>query len=337
MKSKIVCFGLALAAVVVLCSAVMGQEILLDKGIKAGELQVFPVYGDPMAYYYVPDKARLATGEDGKPMFSFMKFVSNVESKPGAEESDEGEGGGIVHCVVQLGVTDEQLEEARSELSKQVPGAKIVGPVIFRSGKFGIVSTFKQDNGDWTTKVLGMGSAPILDGEKAAVSIRLTKQGAKILWQNFKMAVPDISFTFEMEIAGYRNPYEAKLEADFDQIYKHRDFSAAFASSYLGFQIRDVFDDLKSSGAIKLTAKGDDSKLDALIASAYGKICDLMFDKMETGAFAPEAGGTMSLIDKASAYLSAQRAEAAKSSGITTTTPKTGTTTTKPVTTGGQK
>ena len=309
---------LRLAGLIVLVTALLGgscwgQEILLDKSVKAGELILFQDFHDAKTYYYVPDKARLGVGEDGKPQFSFLKFVTNVPGKPGEEEAEEGEGGGIVHCLVQLGASEDQITEARTELRRQVPGATIAGPIIFRSGKFGIVSSFKQEDGDWTTKVLGLGSAPILDGEKAAVSIRLTKLGAKILWQSFKTATPDISFTFEMEMAGYRNPYEASLEADWEQVYSHRDFSLGFASTYLGFQIRDTLDDLKNRGAIKLVQKGEDAKLDTLVAMAYGKICDAMFDKIQTG----ESGsGQRDMLDRASDYLKTQREQSRRTSRL---------------------
>jgi hypothetical protein len=285
---------------------VWGQEILLDKVLKAGPLTVFRDFSDEKAYYYVPDKARLGAGPDGKPEFSFIKYVTNVSGKPGEAEAEEGEGGGIVHCLVQLGASDEQVEEARSELRRLAPGARLVGPIMFRSGKFAIVSQFKQEDGDLATKVLGMGNAPIHDGAKASVSIRLTKLGAKLLWQYFQMATPDISFHFEMELAGYRNPYEATLEANWDQVYNHRDFGMGFASTYLGFQIRDTFDELRDKGAIKLIVKGEDAKMDTLISMAYGKVCDAMFDKIATSA-AGSGAESASLLDKAAEFLKSQR------------------------------
>ncbi|MDI6828134.1 MAG: hypothetical protein QME62_06605 [Armatimonadota bacterium] len=289
----------------------LGQEILLDKSIKAGKLTLFQDFNDPKTYYYVPDKARLAVGEDGKPQFSFIKFVKNVAGTPGGPEAEEGEGGGIVHCLVQLGVSEDELAEAKAELRRKVPGANIAGPIIFKSGRFGIVSSFQQENGDWTTKVFGLGNAPILDGEKAAVSIRLTKLGATLLWESFKTATPDISFTFEMEMTGYRNPYDATLEADWEKIYNHRDFSAGFASSYLGFQIRDAYDELRDTGAIKLVVKGEDARMDTLVGMAYGKICEAMFDRIQGSA--SEQGSATSLLDKASEFLKSQREQSRSS------------------------
>jgi hypothetical protein len=314
MKRLRIPFGLLLGLLVLGSGApASAQEILLDRGLRAGPLQCFQAYGNPMTYYYVPDKVRLGTGADGKPQFSFLKYVVNAKSKPGDEPGTEGEGGGIVHCLVELGASPEQVAEARAELRRLVPGATLAGPIIFRAGKFGIISSVKQANGDLAVQVLGIGNAPILEGEKAAVSIRLTKLGAKLLWESFKTSTPDISFTFEMEMRGYRLPYEATLEADFDQIYKHRSWSVGIASTYFGAQIRDTLDDLKSTGAIKVTTKGDDARMDALLMTAYGKICDMMFDKLDNGPFAsvasgvPGQGGELDLINRASQYLKDQR------------------------------
>src|SRR5438874_1686103 len=136
-----------LATVVLLACGIArpaaAQEIMLDKGVKAGPLECFPAYGDPNTYYYVPDKARLGVGADGKPQFSFLKYVLNTKIKPGDEPGTEGEGGGIVHCLVQLGASPDEISEAKSELRRVAPGANLVGPVIFRSGKFGIISSVK--------------------------------------------------------------------------------------------------------------------------------------------------------------------------------------------------
>ncbi|HYQ88677.1 MAG TPA: hypothetical protein VEU09_03510, partial [Candidatus Binatia bacterium] len=211
----------------------MAQQILIDKPVRAGELTVFPDLNDPMSYYYVNDKPHLSLDANGKPQFSFLRYVENVRSGADQAEAQEGEGGGIVHAVVALSITPEQLQGAQQGLQRVKPGAKIVGPVVFKSGKFGLVSSFKDTNGNLTKQVVGLGNAPILDGEKAAVSMQLTKLGAKILWESFNTPTPDISFSFEMEMTGYRSPHRALIEANFDQIYEHKAFGVGVATKYL--------------------------------------------------------------------------------------------------------
>src|SRR5207249_10924454 len=70
------------------------QQILLDKPVRAGELVCFPDLNDPLVYYYVNDKPHLAADANGKPQFSFLRYVENVRSGADQPEAREGEGGG---------------------------------------------------------------------------------------------------------------------------------------------------------------------------------------------------------------------------------------------------
>ena len=248
------------------------------------------------------DRPRLAIGENGVPQFSFLRYVDNTQ---GPTAVREGEGGGIVHAVVSLTVTREELSDAGRQLQRIKPGARIQGPVVYRSGKFGLVSSFKDPAGKLVTQVLGLGNAPVLDGEKAAVLIQLTKQGAKLLWESFETPTADISFTFEMEMAGLRSPHKATLEADFDRIYDHQAFAAGLRSTYVAAEIKGAFDDLYDNKAIKLTQVGSDEKQDALITIAYNKVMEVMFAPVNgTGTPSIQSltspdGSSTSLLDRA--------------------------------------
>ena len=56
--------------------------------------------------------------ENGRPQFSFLRYVENVASGATEAERDEGEGGGILHALVALSVTDDQRREAERELRR---------------------------------------------------------------------------------------------------------------------------------------------------------------------------------------------------------------------------
>ena len=295
---------------------IYGQPINLDRPVKAGELICFPDIGNENQYYYISDKPHLSRDANGKPQFSFLRYVENKTSASD-QGTTEGEGGGIVHAVVSLEVTTDQIREAQRELQRVKPNAQLLGPVVYKSGKFGIVSSFKDPQGGLSKQVVGLGNAPVLDGQKAAVSIQLTKLGAKILWESFKTTAPDISFTFEMEVTGYRSPKKATIEANFDQIYDHKAFAVGVATTFLSAEIKGAFDDLVRSGAIKVTQIGEDEKMDAMISTAYNKISDLMFAPMngcgnlglnELGGIT--GGNSTSVLDRATTMLSQNRAEA---------------------------
>ena len=64
--------------------------------------------------------------------------------------------------------------------------------------------------------MVGLGNAPLGRGEGGGVDA-LTKLGAKILWESFQTPTPDISFSFEMDVTGFRSPQRAVIEANFDR------------------------------------------------------------------------------------------------------------------------
>jgi hypothetical protein len=310
-------FFISLVCCLLVCNVSSAQPINLDRPVKAGELTLFPDIGNENDYYYISDKPKLATGPNGKPQFSFLRYVDNVVSAPDGPAATEGDGGGIVHAVVSLEVTQDQIREAQRELQRLKPNAKLVGPIVYKSGKFGIVSSFKDPAGGLSKQVVGLGNAPVLDGQKAAVSIQLTKQGAKILWESFRTTAPDISFTFEMEVAGYRSPKKAMIEANFDQIYEHKGFAVGVAMTFLAAEIKGNFDDLVRTGAIKVTQIGEDEKMEAMISTAYNKIAEMMFAPMNgTGNLGiNELGGitggnSTSVLDRATTMLRESRTEA---------------------------
>ncbi|GHA17852.1 hypothetical protein GCM10008090_29450 [Arenicella chitinivorans] len=254
------------------------QEILLDQMQSAAGLKLFPLYGDTKSYVYMPDKIAIPEGADGKKQFSFLKFV-NDDAGSGDGGIQNVDGGGLVTFLVNFEVPDQTVQRAQSELQQKVPGAKVIGPLSYRSGTFALVSEFQQEDGDWAKRVLGLGKAPVMEGHKAAVSIRLTKTGATILWESFKQSASNINVSFEMIIAGYRNPYEARMTAWWERIAKNKALNVGLRTDYLGVDIQNIMKELKDTGAIELEVKGEDAKLDRLWEMAYGKLAAQMFEQ----------------------------------------------------------
>ncbi len=255
----------------------VAQELLLDQMESAGGLKLFPVYGDEKKFYYMPDKVEIPKGRDGKQQFSFLKFVNDDEGS-GEGGIQKVDGGGLVTFLINFAVPNQTVQRAQSELQRKVPGAQIAGPLNYREGTFALVSEFQQEDGDWAKRVLGLGKAPVMEGHKAAVSIRLTKDGAIILWESFKQAASNINVSFEMIISGYRNPYEAKMTAWWERVAKNRAINIGARTDFLGVDIQDIMKELRDSGAIELEVKGEDDKMDRLWEMAYGKLAEQMFE-----------------------------------------------------------
>lgn len=282
---------------------VNAQVVNLDKPMLAGDLTVYPDIRDENSYYYLVDQVQLARNADGTPQIQLLQYVNDAD---GSEEKV-----GIFHAVVQFKTTKEQLEMAQQTLSRTKPNASIKGYVGYKSGTMGLVSSFGNPEGDLTTQVIGLGSAPILEGHKGAVSIELTQKGTEILFGSMQSQLPDLSFAFEMEYDGYREPQQAIIEYDFKKIYKHKDFDLGIASAKFGAEIQATFEELRRDGAIKITQYGGDEKMDEMITTAYNKLLEMMFEKVETSEAGERATEEQEgALDMATELYNTSRAEA---------------------------
>jgi hypothetical protein len=291
------------------------QTALLDEPVRAGELTLYQSVQEPHTYYYLLDKVRLATHADGTPQFSFMNYVQNVRSEAGEEEIKEGEGGGIIHGLFELYISPEQIRTAENEL-RQIDGEGVIkGPLSYESGTVALISSAQQSDGTMARQVVGLGAAPVLDGQKVAISVQLTKLGAKVLWESFQLPTPDFTISFQMKIEGYRSPIKAKIEADFDKIYQNHTLEAGMAMPYLGAEIKAAFEQLSREGAIKVTQIGSDQDMEKAINAAYEKILTMMFEPIG-GSNAidqmKKAAGSKSMLDKATELLAKQTGDTQK-------------------------
>lgn len=309
-KSRILATGLLL--ILAGSAAVIAQEILLDKLERVGELVCFQSFDDEKVFYYLPDKPRVAE-QDGRPQFSFMKFVTNVDTG-GEGGTTTAQGGGIVHFLVEFSVEEEMVRRAEQELGRRIPNARIAGPLIYRSGTFSLISTTLDESGEYASKVLGLGKAPIMEGHKAAVSILLTRQGATLLWENFKMTAPDISLQFEMEVAGYREPFEAEVSGDWSLIARNRTIAAGLKTTWMGIDIQNTLKELQQENAIRVVQKGSDEASEKLVSLAYGKLVEYIFEQVKDTTVTQTLATDQNLFsnfEKAAAFNYAERARVA--------------------------
>ncbi|MCJ7643350.1 MAG: hypothetical protein MUP28_02585, partial [Candidatus Aminicenantes bacterium] len=194
----------ALIAVGIMLSAALfaAAEVALDEVVQAGRFVLYRDHADPHKYYYVPDEPRLAMKRDGTPEFAFIKYT----------KTDGATKGGIIHFLVTWGMTEGELSSAESALRLKDPEAKIAGPVPFKEGTFKVVSATAGEGGLFSRRIAGEGKAPIMPGQKAAVSIALTEEGASLLWESFKNPTSDISVMFDLKFTGVSPAFQAKLK-----------------------------------------------------------------------------------------------------------------------------
>jgi hypothetical protein len=267
-------FFLGIIVLGVFVATAHAQEVHLDRMQKCGDLLCYPSLKEPDVFYYLPDRPRLAV-RDGRPQFSFLKYART--EKTGKAGTGRAEGGGIIHFLVTYGADQGRIKQAEKDLQAKNAQARIAGPIVYRKGSFALITSFQEGN-ETTTKTVAVGKAPLMEGQKAAVSMALTREGAEVLWESFKSDTPDISLVFDMEFAGVREPYEATLEADWSRISNHHRVQAGLRYSWFGADVDLLFQELRQSGAVKITTKGESAVLEKILDSANNKLLQAMFD-----------------------------------------------------------
>jgi tetratricopeptide (TPR) repeat protein len=269
---KIAKYSLFLCIILILQSTFLSGEIALDQVVQAGRFVFYRDHADPHIYYYVPDAPRLATKADGTPEFTFIKYTKiDGETK-----------GGILHFLVTWGLTAAEISAAQALLRQQDPQAKIAGPVPFKEGVFRVISSTAGEGGLFNRRIVGEGKAPILPGQKAAVSIALTPEGASLLWESFKNPTSDVSVMYTLKFAGLTPAFQAKLKVNWDKVYTHHDVRLQAEGTIkivrLEADIKAILDDLRQKGAIQLEVAGEDVNMQKLLDSVYNHLISMMCD-----------------------------------------------------------
>src|SRR5690606_37720097 len=182
------------------------QQIHIDQGVQVNGLWCFPVHNKPKTYKYLPTQSRLALDENQHPKFSFMRYITEkpTEGTSGNSISQAG-GGGILHFLILYDTPEEQIEKAERLLVEKFEDdeIKIVGPIVFDSGKYALVSSIlNSETNERKKQILAMGEAPVMENSRIALSFDVDPLHSKLLLESFKMDTPDISITFELSFSG---------------------------------------------------------------------------------------------------------------------------------------
>jgi hypothetical protein len=295
-----------LVAVSLLCSGTAaGQMLLVDQARRAEGLWCFPQADNPHVWKYLPAEARLATDANKKPEFSFIRYAKAVATSDSAPETiTEAAGGGVLHLLALYETDPRQVARAQSQLRRDLndDALKLDGPVIFNSGRYAVISSVlpaaatPASDSSPVRKLLDAGSAPVLEGNKIALSFDLDKTQSMLLAQSLRMAKPDVSITFDMEFGGLANAYDATVDVDWARVQKSEKVAAGIKIYYIGADVKVAVEDLVRTEAIKVTSRGESSTMEGLLNAAYSKIVDLLFQPVPGSAPPPQPGILDSLL-----------------------------------------
>ena len=263
-----------------------GQQISIDRGVRVEGLWCFPLTTDTTQYLYLPDNASLAVDDKKQPQFSFIRYVNNADDNLAMPERTitQAGGGGVLHFLVTYD-TDEKKVKAAEQRLKQLfnnDDMKIRGPIVFKEGRYALVSSILNPaDGKPERALLAMGAAPVLQGSKIALSFEMDPPHSKLLLESFKMATPDISIVFDLTFSGLTDAYNAKITVNWDEVYKHEEIGGGATVYFVSADLEKIYDELRKTNAIKLDVAGDDSRMDNLVTTAYTKVTDMLFRRID--------------------------------------------------------
>lgn len=170
-------------------------------------------------YYYLPSQVQLSRDPQTKvPEFLFLKYVTEQREDQG------GVSGALMHFLMQVAFTPQQLTEMESKLRSKVMGAVVKGPVDLFSASAGdtftITSAVVNTAGGMAKSLVTSGRAPLQQGGKIAVAANLDKNGAQLLAATFEKAssVTDLSVNLFYKYYLVVNGLKAKFTIDYQKM-----------------------------------------------------------------------------------------------------------------------
>lgn len=279
--ARLLC-GLALALLA--ARPVPGQQISIDRGVRLAGLWCFPLSSDAKQWVYLPAAAELATDDAGRPQFSFVRYVAPETERPaGAATITAARGGGVLHFLVQLKTPEDAVAAAQQQLRRdhEDDDIRLRGPIVFRDGQFTLVSAVLTREGKTEKRVMAAGRAPVLEGNRLALSFDLEPEQATLLLESFKMATPDVSLVFDMTFSGLTDAYQAHLTVNWSEVRKSESFSAGASVYFVSADVETLFDRLRRDNAIQLETAGSDATMEALLNVIYTRLLELMFKPVQ--------------------------------------------------------
>lgn len=275
-------------------------QLMLGAGQRVAGLQVYPTLTNPQEYRYLPSHARLATRENGEPIFSFVFYVSDsaeneVEASSQVSSITEADGGAILHFQIEYNTDNEQIEDAQEALRQRMGDDElvIVGPVVFKDGKYSVISSVLNNEGVRKTELLAQRSAPLLQGNRTALSFDLEPELANILLATFKTATPDISITFDMEFSGLTPAYNADMLIDWAKTQESIEGGAGVKIYVVSLEAEAAIEKAFQDGAIQLQVNGDDVAMESLLELAYSKAMDILYAPIEVAEVPDDQQGDL--------------------------------------------
>lgn len=298
MRTERVAASLLLGVLLLLGSALCAaQTVEVEHGERVAGLWCFPVFNRPGEWVYIPAQGRLAIDDEGRPKFSFVRYAFNRPTdSEGNETITRAAGGGLLHFLIVYDTPAEQVAQAQQQLRQRLDDdeLRLVGPMVFDSGRYTLVSSIIDSGGERERHVLATGNAPVLEGNQLALSFELDPEQTMLLMESFRMDTPDISIAFDLAFSGITDAYQARVFVDWSQVRQNQAFSAGGSVYFVSADVEAEIDRLIRDNAIRMESVGEDAAMESLIARIYERLLALLFDPVPPERVPPEQRGGLS-------------------------------------------
>ena len=288
-----------IALIILIClswNIVTATPIMIAQEVRLHGLWCFPSLHDSTEYYYLPNQARLAVDEEGKPAFSLVRYVGSETTSTRQNHSiQQASGGGLLHMLVEYHTPVKLVKQVEADLQKQLDNrnVKLAGPIVFREGRYGLVSSLLQGE---SATLIAQGQAPVLEGSRLALSFALTPEQTTLLQQSLRMATSDLSVIFEMDFEGITPGYNATLTVDWDKINQQERAEAEAKLFWVGGSVKQHIDRLIEQQAITLNTVGEDGQMDQLMRRVYETVVEMLFRPVTPEVESPKTSDVLGLL-----------------------------------------
>jgi len=312
-------------------------------------LMVYRDSEDLNLFYYVPERPRLAMNE-GVPEFVYLKYKRDITDNPDFDEdAQQSLGGGFLAFTVDLGVTDDQLDEMKRELRNFADGEVKLVPIQFRKGSVRL--SISKDAADapeaapetprglkFFEEVYGTSMPSLFGFNRATFSVVLSQEAATLFEAALRSGISPIAVLYKLEFLGLRPGFNVRITADYRRIYTHleTEFGARGQIKVVSIaaDIGAAFQKLRDEGVIKVEVKNftDDDDLRKQADDAFEWFQkELLEDFFETALEPPSfmtrsgSGGLMGQLQNLFGALNGAQSNvsARPERGTPTTTPAT--------------
>ena len=207
---------------------------------------------------------------EGVPEFIFLKYRRDITDNP-AFDPDEADalGGGLLAFTVDLGVSEDVLDDTRRELRGRddVDGDVNLVPVQFRSGSCRLSITKDAADSEsaaeneprglnFFEEVYGASKPSLFGFNRATFTVILSQEGATLFEAALKAGISPIGVLYDLKFLALAPAFNVKITADYKRIYTHLETEfGARGQIYMVSLAADIglaFQKLRDEGAIKV-------------------------------------------------------------------------------------